>query len=156
VAPRRIVPVGDVDERGQQKVEPQAQDDEVEGSALAEKFEPDALERVALTWTDWSWEVVASGDCFCRRAILRLYSDGLADFQAYTSTTSSGDVWLVKGLALLGVHGDELYRIGQVNGPRMELTAYDYFVVRSRHTNPLVFPQQLFAMIHGVRMHYHC
>jgi Family of unknown function (DUF6294) len=118
----------------------------------------DRMERapVELQWLDFYWEVLSSGDCFCRRVSLRLYSDGLGDFSAFTSTTDSGDVWLFKGIALLNVYGEELFRIGQFNGPRMELTAHDYFVYRSRQTNPLIFPQQLFPLIRSVRMHYHC
>jgi Family of unknown function (DUF6294) len=146
----------EVKPQAQEAVEPQAHEEEVERTALADQVELEALERLELATKNFTWGVLSKGDCFCRHAALTLYSDGLGHFTAWTSTTSSGDVWLFKGLALLGFHGDELYRIGQFNGPRMELTNYDYFVIRARQTNPLVFPQQLFPIVHSVRMHYHC
>lgn len=127
--------------------------DEGVHAALSERFE---RSHTALQMIDVHWDVLQSGDCFCRHVNLTLYSDGLADFDAYTSTTDSGDVWLFKGIALLGTNGDELFRIPQFDGPRMELTAYDYFVVRRRQTNPLVFPQQLFSIIGSVQMFFHC
>jgi hypothetical protein len=135
------------------KFMPQAQED------TSAQFAPaDRVNRTLhdLQWIEFTWDVLHSGDCFCRQTNIRLYSDGLADFSAFTSTTDSGDVWLFKGIALLGVNGDELYRIGQFDGPRMELTAHDYFVVRDRQTNPLIYPQQLFPIIHSAQMYYHC
>jgi hypothetical protein len=130
------------------------EDDEEEFSALAVRVDHAPI--TALEWKDYYWEVVERGDCFCRRAVLRLYSDGLASFQAYTSTTSSEDVWLFTGLALENIHGGELYRISQFNGPRMDLTNHDYFVLRDRQTSPLIFPSQIYAHIYGVRMYAHC
>ena len=131
---------------------------DVETDVEALSAVPDRMERAdePLQWVDFFWDVLQSGDCFCRRTNLRLYSDGLGDFSAFTSTTDSGDVWLFKGLALLNSNGQELFRIGQFNGPRMDLTAHDYFVSRARFSNPLVFPQQVFPLIDSVRMFFHC
>ena len=124
-------------------------------SALSDRV---AREPAPLQWIDFFWDVLQSGDCFCRHTNLRLYSDGLADFDAATSTTDSGDVWLFKGIALLGPSPDphELFRIPQFNGPRMELTAHDYWVFRRRQTNPLIFPGQLFPIIHSAQIYFHC
>jgi hypothetical protein len=129
---------------------------DVEPGAEALSASPDRMDRPAapLQWVDF-WDVLSSGDCFCRHTNLRLYSDGLGDFQAFTSTTDSGDVWLFKGLALLNSSGPELFRIGKFNGPRMDLTAHDYFVSRARFSDPLVFPQQLFPLIASVTMYCH-
>jgi|SRR5580704_5431360 hypothetical protein len=131
---------------------------EVQEDISAEFAPADRVSRTLhdLQWIQFNWDVLQSGDCFCRQTNIRLYSDGLADFSAFTSTTSSGDVWLFRGIALLGVNGDELYRIGQFDGPRMELTAHDYFVFRDRQTNPLIYPQQLFPIIHSGHIYYHC
>lgn len=129
------------------------EEESIESFALGERTEFVPRD---LQWKTWSWGRITKGDCVCRDASLTLYSDGLADFSAWTSTSSSGDVWLFKGLALLGPYGDELYRIGQFNGPRMELENYDYFVIRDRQSRPLFFPQQLWSVIQGVNMIYHC
>ena len=135
------------------QIRPQTQEGTAEQFASADRVSRTLFD---LQWIEFNWDVLQSGDCFCRRTNLRLYSDGLADFSAFTSTTDSGDVWLFRGIALLGSNGDELYRIGQFDGPRMDLTAHDYFVVRDRQTNPLIYPQQLFPIIHGAQMYYHC
>jgi hypothetical protein len=133
------------------------QEEEDDDVAFGTLVEPESVEQLrALQSKTWTWGVLSKGDCFCRHAALTLYEDGLGHFSAWTSTTSSGDVWLFKNIRLLGVHGDELYRIGQFNGPRMELTNRDYFVIRARQTNPLIFPQQLFPLIHSVTLRSHC
>lgn len=109
-----------------------------------------------LRWKSWTWGRIEIGDCVCRDAELTLYSDGLAYFSAYTSTSDSGDVWLFKGLALLDSNGFELYRIPQFNGPRMEVEGFQYFIIRARDSKPLIFPQQIWGLVHGVTMYYHC
>jgi hypothetical protein len=137
-----------------EEVMPQAREGQP-GSAVADRVGRTAA---PLQWINVSWDVVQSGDCFCRQASMNLYSDGLADFSAYTSTTDSGDVWLFKAFILFGPgpNASELYRIGQFDGPRMELENSDYFVIRTRQSNPLIYPQQLFPLIQSVSMEYHC
>ena len=152
-SPRGVVSVSEYQAQKSEQVNPQTQDAESPESALADLTDRTLFD---LQWVYFSWDVLQSGDCFCRHTELRLYSDGLADFSAYTSTTDSGDVWLFKGIALLNSNGEELFRIGQFDGPRMELTSYDYFVIRTRSKNPLIFPPQLYPIISGARIYYHC
>jgi hypothetical protein len=128
------------------------QEEEEEAAELAS---PDRAVNEPLASKFWTWDVIQRGDCFCRRALLTLWSDGLGAFTAFTSTTSSGDVWIFRSIRLLGPYG-EIFRMGQFNGPRMELTAHDYFVLRDRYTTPLVFPQQLFPIIQSVNMYCSC
>ncbi|MEU6659969.1 hypothetical protein [Streptomyces sp. NPDC046821] len=50
-------------------------------------------------WIYWmSWNDIRVGDCTMQRPLLYLYPDGMVFFQATTSSSSSGDVWLMKAL----------------------------------------------------------
>jgi hypothetical protein len=53
-------------------------------------------------WIRWmSWDTIYAGDCRMEGAIIYLYPDGMIFFQASTFSSSSGDVWLIKGIQFL-------------------------------------------------------
>lgn len=95
---------------------------------------------------------IDDGDCTLFPSTFYLYSDGEAEFVGVVATDSSGDVWLVRGMALLDRNGVELYRIPQFNGPSMQVTDYNY------HFNkyPLYYPSYLFPYVTNAQMYHHC
>ncbi|MFD5417415.1 DUF6294 family protein [Streptomyces sp. NPDC127069] len=113
-------------------------------------------EFAALGSKVFTWGRLTAGDCTLKFANMTLWSDGLADFNANVTTSSHNDVWIVKGLALIGSEGHELSRIPKFDGPNMVVSNFDYYISRFRQLNPLSYPTQLFPLITGVTMFYHC
>jgi len=90
-------------------------------------------------WIRWmSWGDIHAGDCRMSGALLHLYPDANVHFQAHTSSSSSGDVWLMKGLQFYDqFHHPVGYPIPQHNGMNMAWEGSEY---------PLIF----WAAIPGV------
>lgn len=50
-------------------------------------------------WIYWlSWGTIYAGDCRMEGAIVHVYPDGMIYFQAATISSSSGDVWIIRGI----------------------------------------------------------
>jgi len=111
-------------------------------------------ERTAADYqtTTITFRRIDDGDCTLFPSTFWLYSDGEAEFRGAVATDSSGDVWLVRGMALLDRNGVELYRIPQFNGPRMDVTDYNY----PFHVYPLYYPSYLFPHVTNAQMYHHC
>ena len=118
---------------------------------ILEKGAVPALDLHDITTNWWSWNTISDGDCKMTNAVLWLSSDGTGRFAAYTITNDDGDVWLVKGLALLDNNGVELYKIPQFDGPTMSWENSYYPVDHN-----VTFPAYLFPYIKSITMYHHC
>ena len=72
-------------------------------------------------WIYWlSWGSISAGDCTMDDATVYLYPDGQIFFQAYTLTSSSGDVWIVRGITFTDSDGNQVGQpVGQHDGMNM-------------------------------------
>lgn len=91
--------------------------------------------------------------CTLYPSTLTLYSNGAAEFHATgVASDNSGDVWLIRGMALLDRNGVELYRIPQFNSPQLDLEDHNY----PWDVTGLYFPPYLYPYITKARMYHHC
>lgn len=95
---------------------------------------------------------IDDGACTLFPSSFWVYSNGTAALQGYVATDDSGDVWLVRGMALLDRNGVELYRIPQFNGPQMDMPDHNYVF----NAYPLYYPDYLYRYITNARMYHHC
>jgi hypothetical protein len=95
---------------------------------------------------------IDDGDCTLFPSTFWVYSNGTAALQGYVATDDSGDVWLVRGMALLDRNGVELYRIPQFNGPEMDMPDHNY----AFNAYPLYYPAYLYPYVTNARMYHHC
>ncbi|MCW2900175.1 MAG: hypothetical protein JWO67_2440 [Streptosporangiaceae bacterium] len=119
---------------------------------LPEASDPRAAARYDAESVTIRFGRIDDGDCTFHWSILWLYSDGQAALQGYVATDSSGDVWIVRGMALLDRNGVELYRIPQFNGPQMDMPDHNY----AFNAYPLYYPSYLYPHIVNARMYHHC
>jgi hypothetical protein len=80
-----------------------------------------AFDAPAPGWIRWmSWDTISAGDCRMEDAIVYLYPDAQIYFSAYTITSSSGDVWIVRGITFYDASGDQIGQpVGQHDGQNM-------------------------------------
>jgi len=107
-------------------------------------------------WIYWmSWNDINVGDCTLEGALLYLYPDGMIFFQASTTSSSSGDVWLIKSIQFFDQFdhpvGDP---IGQHDGMNMAWEGSEYPLV-FWDAIPAVNPSGA-AQIRSASMTNHC
>ena len=102
-----------------------------------------------VTSIAFNWPTLQVGDCKMTDASLSLWSNGSFFFEAYTQTSDSGDVWLVKSIQLIG--NPLSYTIPQFDGPTMTESNYPFLFQRWG-----VFPGQFLPYILSADMTYHC
>jgi hypothetical protein len=108
-------------------------------------------------WIYWmSWDTITVGDCRMEGARLYLYPDGMIFFLASTFSSSSGDVWLIKGIQFLDRPGGNPigHPIPQHDGMNMAWEGSEYpFVFWD--AIPGVTPTGV-AQIRSALMYSHC
>jgi hypothetical protein len=82
-------------------------------------------------WIRWmSWNTIRVGDCTMEGAKLYVYPDGMVFFQASTSSSSSGDVWLIREIQFLDQFNHPVGRpLPQHNGMNMAWEGSEYPLV---------------------------
>ena len=98
------------------------------------------------------WPTLRRNDCTMTEAEFTIFPDGRAVWWSYVTTSDADDVWLIRALAFIDVHGVELWRMPQFNGPNMVIDNYDYIF----HNPNLAYPAYIFPHVRTINMTYHC